>query len=247
MEIVFQTFVANALVAVVLAILVAVFTRAFRHPPLAHFLWLLVLLKLVTPPLFNVEIPISITAPVTADSAAGRTSVPRTDSAASVGRETAQAGRPTDLDAPETGREGERRAAQSGCHAALTSIRRCWSRRHNLPTFPRHGQPGGKCRCRGSVARTTGRGRQPVGAGFGGTVVVAAAVVHRRLDLVDWQCPLVHSRGRAGNAIRAMPPAGRTCPGLASGGSPPVGPAARTGGCPRFAWSMVAFRRFSGR
>jgi beta-lactamase regulating signal transducer with metallopeptidase domain len=47
----------NALLATVLAIGAAVLTRIWRRPALAHGLWLLVLLKLVTPPLFLVPIP----------------------------------------------------------------------------------------------------------------------------------------------------------------------------------------------
>ena len=41
----------NALAATVLAVLAAGATRALRRPALAHGLWLLVLLKLLAPPL----------------------------------------------------------------------------------------------------------------------------------------------------------------------------------------------------
>jgi beta-lactamase regulating signal transducer with metallopeptidase domain len=47
----------NALVAVVLALVAVVVGRTFRRPALTHGLWLLVLLKLVTPPLVGVSIP----------------------------------------------------------------------------------------------------------------------------------------------------------------------------------------------
>jgi len=40
----------NTLVALLLAFLVYGLTRVWRIPPLAHLLWLLVLLKLVAPP-----------------------------------------------------------------------------------------------------------------------------------------------------------------------------------------------------
>src|SRR3954469_20600394 len=48
---------ANALAAAVLALPALLIGRSRRRPALAHALWLLVLLKLVTPPLFNVNLP----------------------------------------------------------------------------------------------------------------------------------------------------------------------------------------------
>src|SRR4051812_44925174 len=48
---------ANALAAAVLALPALLISRSRRRPALAHALWLLVLLKLVTPPLFNVTPP----------------------------------------------------------------------------------------------------------------------------------------------------------------------------------------------
>lgn len=47
----------NAAVAVVFALFVYVLTRCWRNPPVAHLLWLLVLLKLVAPPIMQVEWP----------------------------------------------------------------------------------------------------------------------------------------------------------------------------------------------
>ena len=47
----------NAVAATVLAVAVAVVARCCRRPALAHSLWLLVLLKLVTPPLWRVPVP----------------------------------------------------------------------------------------------------------------------------------------------------------------------------------------------
>ena len=47
----------NTVAAVVLACLVFVLTRRRRNPPLAHALWLLVLLKLVAPPVVHFEWP----------------------------------------------------------------------------------------------------------------------------------------------------------------------------------------------
>jgi beta-lactamase regulating signal transducer with metallopeptidase domain/protein involved in polysaccharide export with SLBB domain len=45
----------NALLATMLALVVVMITRLWRHPSIAHALWLLVLVKLVTPPLVNVS------------------------------------------------------------------------------------------------------------------------------------------------------------------------------------------------
>ena len=48
---------ANAIVATLLALLAAGVARFANRPALAHTLWLLVLLKLITPPLFRVPVP----------------------------------------------------------------------------------------------------------------------------------------------------------------------------------------------
>lgn len=53
-------------VAIVLAVLVAVVTRMLKNPPLAHLLWLLVLVKLVTPPFVHFDLWTSQPEPVTA-------------------------------------------------------------------------------------------------------------------------------------------------------------------------------------
>ena len=53
-----QVLFSNVVAAAVLALVVFVITRVWRNPHLAHGLWLLVLLKLVTPPLFQVPLPI---------------------------------------------------------------------------------------------------------------------------------------------------------------------------------------------
>ncbi len=50
--------ITNALLAAVLAFFVFGVTRVWKNPHLAHFLWLLVLLKLVTPPILN--LPLSV-------------------------------------------------------------------------------------------------------------------------------------------------------------------------------------------
>ncbi len=50
----------NAIVVAGLAVVVLVVTRVWQHGPLAHFLWLLVLVKLVTPPLFDLPVRIPV-------------------------------------------------------------------------------------------------------------------------------------------------------------------------------------------
>ena len=47
----------NAVAATLLAVVAAAVTRLARRPALAHGLWLLVLLKLLTPPLWQVPVP----------------------------------------------------------------------------------------------------------------------------------------------------------------------------------------------
>src|SRR6266699_7047172 len=49
--------VANLAVAALLAVLATLAGRFCRRPALVHSLWLLVLLKLVTPPLLPLEVP----------------------------------------------------------------------------------------------------------------------------------------------------------------------------------------------
>lgn len=68
MNAVLETGLTNAAAATVLALLAAVVARVSRRPALAHAFWLLVLLKLVTPPLCHVrlalpELPRSIAVP----------------------------------------------------------------------------------------------------------------------------------------------------------------------------------------
>jgi len=56
MAFLFEIGVTNALLTAILAVVVFAMTRFWRNPHLAHFLWLLVLLKMVTPPIINVPI-----------------------------------------------------------------------------------------------------------------------------------------------------------------------------------------------
>jgi beta-lactamase regulating signal transducer with metallopeptidase domain len=48
----------NAALATILAVAVAIVTRIWRHPSLVHALWLIVLLKLVTPPMVSIPWPL---------------------------------------------------------------------------------------------------------------------------------------------------------------------------------------------
>src|SRR5271166_5258824 len=45
----------NTVVAVIMALFVSGLTRIWRNPPVAHVLWLLVLLKLVAPPVMRID------------------------------------------------------------------------------------------------------------------------------------------------------------------------------------------------
>lgn len=66
----------NALLATLMAVAVAMVTRFVRRPEVAYWLWALVLIKLVTPPVFQVP----VTLPTTAEAEAlGRASSPLTD------------------------------------------------------------------------------------------------------------------------------------------------------------------------
>lgn len=56
MEFLFEYLVSNAILAAGLALLVAGVTRLWRNPQLAHALWIVVLLKLVSPPLLPVPV-----------------------------------------------------------------------------------------------------------------------------------------------------------------------------------------------
>lgn len=52
-----SSLVSNGLAALLLATVVWLITRKIKSPPLAHALWLLVLVKLISPPLFDVPLP----------------------------------------------------------------------------------------------------------------------------------------------------------------------------------------------
>ncbi len=57
----FDIAIGNALVTAVMALIVLAFSRVIRQPSLRHALWLVVLLKLLTPPLFT--LPVSVPLP----------------------------------------------------------------------------------------------------------------------------------------------------------------------------------------
>ena len=54
---VLQVGLTNAVLATLLAVVVWCVTRIVRRPAVAHVLWLLVLVKLVTPPFFSLPLP----------------------------------------------------------------------------------------------------------------------------------------------------------------------------------------------
>ena len=58
MELLVQSTIGNLIVAIVLASLVLSVTRIWRNPYVAHALWLIVLVKLITPPLLLVDLPV---------------------------------------------------------------------------------------------------------------------------------------------------------------------------------------------
>jgi hypothetical protein len=57
MNLLWQALVSNVAIAAVCAIAVYAVTRIWKNPQLAHALWVLVLLKLVTPPFVSVPLP----------------------------------------------------------------------------------------------------------------------------------------------------------------------------------------------
>jgi beta-lactamase regulating signal transducer with metallopeptidase domain len=58
MEWLVHAMLSNALVVTILTVLVAILGRACRRPALTHALWLVVMLKLVTPPVMPVSLPV---------------------------------------------------------------------------------------------------------------------------------------------------------------------------------------------
>ena len=58
MAVVLHAMLGNAAFAAVLALLALAVGRACRSPAVRHVAWVLVLLKLVTPPLFSVPLPV---------------------------------------------------------------------------------------------------------------------------------------------------------------------------------------------
>ena len=57
-----ETVASNAVVAALLAVAVAVATRWIRRPEVAYWLWMLVLVKLVTPPVVQIPLRVGLSA-----------------------------------------------------------------------------------------------------------------------------------------------------------------------------------------
>ncbi len=89
MDTFFQTVVSNAVLATILAVVVATATRFVRRPEVVYWLWVLVLLKLVTPPIVHLPFSFGVEEEV-----------------ALAGNET------TDIDIPSTGYNSDREARQ---------------------------------------------------------------------------------------------------------------------------------------
>src|SRR3954469_21880135 len=58
MQAILHIALSNTLLAGALALVALAVSRVFRRPALSHALWLIVLLKLITPPLWNVALPL---------------------------------------------------------------------------------------------------------------------------------------------------------------------------------------------
>ena len=58
MEAILRITLSNTLLAAVLALAAMAVSRIFRRPALSHALWLIVLLKLITPPLWSIALPL---------------------------------------------------------------------------------------------------------------------------------------------------------------------------------------------
>jgi beta-lactamase regulating signal transducer with metallopeptidase domain len=57
-EAILRVTLSNTLLAAILALVALAISRTFRRPALSHAMWLIVLLKLITPPLWNVALPL---------------------------------------------------------------------------------------------------------------------------------------------------------------------------------------------
>ncbi|MBW3540908.1 MAG: hypothetical protein KY476_11610 [Planctomycetes bacterium] len=77
-----ETALANAVVVTVLAVFVLAASAAFRKPALTHALWLLVLVKFVTPPLIGVPVPVDVAVLASGATPAAPSPPPRTATAA---------------------------------------------------------------------------------------------------------------------------------------------------------------------
>jgi hypothetical protein len=53
-----ENIASNAVMATLIALVVAIATRLIRRPEVAYWLWMLVLVKLVTPPIIDLPLPV---------------------------------------------------------------------------------------------------------------------------------------------------------------------------------------------
>ncbi|HEX4143047.1 MAG TPA: M56 family metallopeptidase [Pirellulales bacterium] len=114
-----QIGLSNAVVAGVAAVVVMGLTRVWRNPHLAHLLWALVLLKLVTPPLVAVPMPIATPLPrMLEDRLPTTNDAERSDAAARVAAVDADAAESTGDRQSAEGQAAENDAAENRRAAA---------------------------------------------------------------------------------------------------------------------------------
>jgi bla regulator protein blaR1 len=103
MESLVHSMLSNAVAAAILALAVTVFGRFCRRPALIHCLWLVVLLKLISPPVFSVSLPSLVPAYIQNLANERKLSASRIDHPIAVAREQHEGDQPDDLPfAPES-------------------------------------------------------------------------------------------------------------------------------------------------
>ena len=117
MESLVHAMLSNAVAAAVLAVLVAIIGRVCRRPALIHGLWLIVMLKLVTPPVVPVSLPAGLNfAPEAWSSAESREDHPESIAAAEPSQDFAKADavEACDADLPMRRKRGDGRCEPVG-------------------------------------------------------------------------------------------------------------------------------------
>ncbi len=127
-----QLAVSNAVVAALAAVVVMGITRIWRNPHLAHVLWALVIVKLITPPLVFVPIPVFFAAPLPHEVVTPATSAaPAEADVGAAGSDSLGAGialgdeGAANGEDPTTKEAGELAGASDGFAASLSAEARC--------------------------------------------------------------------------------------------------------------------------